>query len=387
MLFAERVLLYSLAIALAALLVRELSKPAAPAAVPVVIPAPQTGEQPPTTTPTIADDPPSAAPMTPGVLVDASGATRLAMTLDREGNPRLTLNDSFGRAAIELSVSANETPTLTLSRGSQQLRMAINQFGNVNCRMASGEARQSWTVEPSGAAEWRLGGKVADPEAVIRLDSDGEISWEFVQVGREAKVSATLDRHGQSAIQLIGEKKNFAQMSLATSGEAEMGVGGGPRGIEALIRTDQAGSAEVAVTAPDHSGGPRLSMLPSGEMGVRIIGADGQSGPVMQMFKDTSAEITIVDSKSQRGPVMFRDKDGASLVGIRGDQGKHGPRMFQGADLKSLIELPGTGKSQAGWYSDAETAAFLGITGADGKPIFVAPQGAKMPAEIKQAAR
>jgi hypothetical protein len=219
---------------------------------------------------------------------------------------------------------------------------------------------------------------------VIRLDPVGSISWEFLQVGRSGKLSAALDKTGQAAVQLIGEKRTFAQMYLASSGEVEIGVGGGQHGIEALLRTDQTGAAEVTLTSPEHAGGPRLSMLPNGEMGVRILGKEGQTGPVMQLLKDGSAEITIVDARSQRGPVMFRNKDGTSLIGIRGEKGKPGPRLFQGADQKALIALPGLGLSHVGLYADPKNPTFLVVTGVDGKPVALWPSDAVVPPETAQ---
>ena len=223
------------------------------------------------------------------------------------------MNDADGRTGLELSLSNDGNSLLQMSRGNGLFRMGIDALGAVSCRLSSGEMRQQLQVQASVAAEWRLSGKSSDPEAVIRLDPAGSISWEFVQVGRNGKMSAALDKTGQAAFQMVGEKKTFWQMYLASSGEVEIGVGGGPHGIEALLRTDQVGAAEVALSSPDHAGGPRLSMLPTGEMGVRVLGKEGQAGPVMQLLKIGTAEITIVETRSQRGPVMFRGKDGAIL--------------------------------------------------------------------------
>ncbi len=352
MLAGERVLLYSLSLALGALLVRELIRPE--------------------TTPGPA---PAAAAGSgnPWQLTDANGKLRLSATLEAEGAPKLVLYDAQGRPGMELKLGIDGQAQLNLTRETSQLQLGVDELGAVACRLHAGDARQQMVVQPSGAAEWRLTGKGTDPEAIVRLDPAGIVSWEFIQVGRAGKISAALDRTGQGALQLISERKTFAQMFLAANGEVEMGVGGGPHGIEALMRTDQVGAAEVALSSPHHSGGPRLSMLPSGEMGMRVLGTEGQTGPVMQMFKDGSAEITIVDTKSQRGPVMYRGTDGASLVGIRGDKGSPGPRLYQGPKLESLISIPGVSGSQIGLYGDPATSAFLVIAGSDGKPTHVFP--------------
>ncbi len=372
MLAAERVLLYSLSLALGAFLVREISRPndspELAKAVPMVSPRVQVQGE---------GDAVRAADIMN--LTDAEGTPRLVISLNKDGSPRLVMNDAHGRNGLELSLSNDGTSLVQLSRGDGLLRMGIDALGTVSCRLSRGETRQQFSVEPSGVSEWRLSGKSTDPEAVIRLDPAGRVSWEFQQVGRNGKLSAALDKTGQGALQLIGEKKTFAQMFLASNGEVEIGVGGGPHGIEALLRTDQVGAAEVALSSPEHSGGPRLSMFPSGEMGVRVLGAEGQAGPVMQLLKDGSAEITIVESRSQRGPVMFRGKDGACLIGIRGEKGKPGPRMYQGADMKSLISLPGIALSQVGLHSEPMKQALLVITGADGKPIHLWPQDAIAP--------
>jgi hypothetical protein len=247
--------------------------------------------------------------------------------------------------------------------------------------MASGDMRQLLAVSQSGTAEWRMSGKATDPEAVLRLDANGRLAWELMQVGRTAKVSAAMDRTGQAAVQLLGEHDTFAQMFLAATGEAEIGVGGGSSRIEAMMRTDSQGAAEMALTSPEHAGGPRMSMLPSGEMGVRVLGREGQAGPVMQLLKDGSAEVTIVDSTSQRGPVLFRGRDGTSLIGIRADKGQPGPRLYLGADRKSLIALPGLAMSQVGMYADGSGPAYLVVTGEDGKPVALWPADAANRAE------
>ena len=367
MLAAERVLLYSLAVALGALLFRELSRPEAAGDAPVVQRETQLEHK------------PEVASRSEIHLSDAEGKPRLSLSLNRDGSPRLVMLDVQGQAGVELTLANDGTSLLQMSRGNGLLRMGIDALGVVSCRMSAGDVRQQFQVQASGASEWRLAGKSTDPEALIRLDPSGQVSWEFSQVGRSGKVSAALDKTGQAALQLIGDKKTFAQMFLASTGEVEIGVGGGPHGIEALLRTDQEGAAEVALSSPEHAGGPRLSMLPSGEMGVRVLGSEGQAGPVMQLLKDGSAEITIVESRSQRGPVMFRGKDGASLIGIRGDQGKPGPRLYQGADLKSLIALPGMALSQVGLFGEPSKSAILVVAGADGKPLHLWPQDATPP--------
>lgn len=370
MLAAERILLYSLSLAMGALLVREIGQPGTVQAVP----AP--GEK-----SALVAQVGAASPWT---LTDQAGRPRLSLALDAEGTPKLVMYDAQGQSGVELSLSGNGGSQLQMSRGDAHLLLSIDALGAAVCRLASGEARQQMTVQSNGAAEWRMSGKGTDPEAVLRLDPAGSVSWEFVQTGRSGKLSAALDRTGQGALQLISDRKTFAQMFLSATGEVEMGVGGGQHGIEALMRTDQAGSAELALSSPNHAGGPRMSMLPSGEMGVRILGTEGQSGPVMQMFKDGNAEITIVDNKSQRGPVMFRGKDGVSLVGIRGENGKHGPRLYQGAKLDSLIAIPGTGGSQAGFFADPNIPAFLIVTGADGKPVHLMPPNSVVKPEPKK---
>jgi hypothetical protein len=367
MLAAERVLLYALSVALGALLAREISRPPAPLAASLT-------QRPDRNRRATVD----ASNVT---LSDGEGTPRLVLSLNSDGSPRLVLNDAKGQSGIELSLTNDGTSQLQMSRGDGILRLGIDALGAITCRLSSGETRQQMTVDASGAAEWRMSGKATDPEGVIRLDPVGNISWEFLQVGRSGKMSAALDKTGQAALQLIGDKKTFAQMFLAATGEVEIGVGGGPHGIEALLRTDQSGAAEVTLTSPEHSGGPRLSMLPNGEMGVRVLGQEGQTGPVMQLLKDGSAEITIVDARSQRGPVMFRGKDGTSLIGIRGEKGRPGPRLYQGPNQKSLIALPGLGQSQVGMYADDKSPSFLVVTGIDGRAVALWPADAHLPAE------
>lgn len=373
MLAAERILLYSVSFALGALMIREIGRPASVQAVPAV-----RGKS--------APDGSGEMQGTPWTLKDKSGKPRLSLALDADDSPRLILYDAEGAVGVELSLTAAGGSQLQLSRGAANLLASIDALGTATCRLASGDARQQMIVEPSGAAEWRLTGKQTDPEAVLRLDPVGSVSWEFLQTGRSGKLSAALDRSGQAAVQLIGDRKTFAQLYLSATGEVEVGVGGGQHGVEALMRTDQVGAAEVALSSPEHQGGPRMSMLPSGEMGVRILGMQGKSGPVMQMFKDGSAEITIVDTASQRGPVMYRGKDGVSLVGIRGENGKHGPRLYQGPKLDSLIAIPGLSGSQAGFFADPSSPAFLAVTGTDGKPVHLVPPNAAVKPEPKKDA-
>src|SRR6185436_7135915 len=95
MLAGERVLLYSLSLALGALRVRELSQPAT-----MQIPA----------------SPAASGQVAPWHLIDPDGKARFSASLDSAGAPRLVMYDAQGRPGVELKLSGDGNAQLNLSR-------------------------------------------------------------------------------------------------------------------------------------------------------------------------------------------------------------------------------------------------------------------------------
>ena len=188
MLPAERVLLYALALSLGALLTRELTRPEAVHGS-VASPPDRSAASSAAISTIATDGRPSEI-----VLTDAVGTPRLELSLGADGSPRLVMNDLDGRGGVELSLSNDGVPLLQLSRGEESFRCNINALGTISCQLTAGETRQQMTVQTSGSAEWRISGKATDPEAVLRLDPAGTVSWEFLQVGRSGRVTAAMER-------------------------------------------------------------------------------------------------------------------------------------------------------------------------------------------------
>lgn len=234
----------------------------------------------------------------------------------------------------------------------------------------AGRPRIELKADDEGTA--RIAVKNEAGRDVVSLSSLGGDAAEVITASGNGRIRFGSDEAGNLFIELNGKQRGHAHVSITADGETEIVCGSGAGGVETVMRTDREGAGEIAVSGPEGRGGPAMSVLPSGDMGLRISAGDATSGPVMQLFRDGLAEIAINGPDSQSGPSMMRLSNGVAVFSARLPNGKPGASMVASPDGTSVIAATSEDRQyQAALRVDAEGNAGVSVRNRenqDGQP-------------------
>ncbi|MCA9116955.1 MAG: hypothetical protein KDA79_17880 [Planctomycetaceae bacterium] len=255
------------------------------------------------------------------ILADASGLSRIESRLTKDGTAELVLNDRFGEPVIRLAAGAEDSGEIRIARGSRSASLLL---------------------QPDGGLSLSLNGP-AETGVVVAATARGDVSLHLKSID--------------------GGK---GQIFVSRNGETEMSITSRSNGMEALMRTDAAGGAELAIQDPTRKRRTSLAMLPEGETGLSIRGGGRDSQLSLKLFEDGLGEIAIRGPEGEGGPHMLRLPDGTAAVSARRSDGTPGA---------SLVCTP-TGDSALS-MADREGVprAMLRLT-EDGRPELAVPDPA-----------
>lgn len=211
---------------------------------------------------------------------------------------------------------------------------------------AAGRSRIRLKVEDDGQARFEILDSAGQPVVSISAAEGGNA--EISVRNKKAHAGLRVQPSGELTLTLEKNGGASAHMGISETGDALVGVVSKKGGIEAVLRSDVSGAAEVAVHKVGTDGGPSMSMHPGGQMGVSVKGADGITGPVMQVFEDGLAEIAIPGSDGESGPSMLLMPEGVSVISLRRPGGKLGASMIIAPDGSAIVATSaGEGKGEA----------------------------------------
>ncbi len=229
-----------------------------------------------------------------------------------------------------------------------------------------GRPRIEMRVDDRGQPEIVMRSETGDSVLALRTDSAEEA--EIVLKTRAGQATLRNERSGLLMFELRGKHKAHTRMTVLETGETELSTGR-PDGGLALLRSDVDGVVEMGIRGPDGKSGPSMSWEPSGEAFMRVVGKDGTSGPLMQLFPDGLGQIAINGGGSESGPSMMRLPDGVAVVSVRLSNGEPGAAMVASPDGTSVVAATSPdGKQRAELRIDAEGNARSTVTPQAGTP-------------------
>ena len=126
------------------------------------------------------------------MYTDPSGNTRLEMSVDPDGTPRLAMMDEQGRVRSEIAMSDDGSPTIVMTDSSESRRIAmsatndgtgqITLFGN-DFVTESGDTvsaqRAMFGTSTSGQPAILFSDASETPRASLNMSEDGAAQWRF----------------------------------------------------------------------------------------------------------------------------------------------------------------------------------------------------------------
>jgi hypothetical protein len=270
------------------------------------------------------------------------------------GNPTADSAGRTSRTALFGTNAGLQTFELTDERGNSRVEIQVDETGTARLVLKNrvGKIIVSLGAGPGDTGEILL--RDGKRSAGLRIQDNGDLTL-VLDNNLKTGLFATASKNGSVEVTLQGIQGAHTRLMVSNSGETEVSVGSGPDGIEALLRTDREGAAEVALRNDKAKSETSMSILPNGDMSVRIIGGPGKPKAVMQLFQDGLAEIAIQGDDSKSGPQMVRLANGVSAVSTRLPDGTPGASMVSSPTGVSVVNVTSKdGRSQASLRIDAD---------------------------------
>ena len=144
------------------------------------------------------------------LVTDKTGRPRIELLVDAQGDARILMRNEAGDATVSLIAGSGDRAEVVLQHGARSAGVKVESGGGMEIHMSPrGESGVFASVTPAGDVEFALQGR----------------------------------------------QQNRVRLAVAQGGEAEVSVGGRHSGIEAWLRAEAEGGADIAVHNADTGGG------------------------------------------------------------------------------------------------------------------------------------
>jgi len=251
------------------------------------------------------------------VLRDEKGRPRIEFVVDQAGTAKIVLMSEWGEPVVSLTADALGGGRVVVENHGNRAETVVTEQGDMRFTLKSGNDNHA--------------------AMVLSVQEDGEMS-----------------------LQMTSAQSVEAHVGVSKAGTAEIGVANNNSGLEAFLRTDDKGAAEVSVEDAKKQRLGSMALLANGDSGIRLRGGDGKLHAAMQLFADGLAEIGIHTTGTQSGPHMLRLPNGVSIVASRLPNGRPGASLVALPEGASVVEVRSQdGKHHAALRMDADSRADL----------------------------
>lgn len=239
----------------------------------------------------------SAQPSQSLILSDSQGRPRIELVVGEDGNPRITLNGSDGRAAVSIGMGPGKSAGWTLRSGGHETVLTVDAKGGTALSLSGpGSAHVRLAVTSTGETEISTRGAKSDVTAILRTDKQGV-----------AEIA-------------VSSEKRQRNTSLVLLPSGEMG-----------LRLQEARD----------KGGPVMQMFADGLSEIAIRGSDGKSGPAMMSLADDVSVISVRRRGGAPGASMVVSPDGQSVIEAAGNDGKSRVALRVNQDGQAGVQVTG----------------------------------------------
>lgn len=238
----------------------------------------------------IVNNPPLPTPMgNSGLeLRDPQGNLRFKLGLEAEGTPRMTIYSSKGKAQLVLDETG-----MVIEAESGKARIGVKEEGALAVELLDQAIpRVSMMLHPNGIAEVVAQGRTSEKAIVLRSEPTGLAMISMQDPNSNNEASLVLGDEGTTGLRLVDPKgKLHCVMQIYPDGIAELGVRDPKNGTGASLVRLPDGTSSIETRLPGGVFGASLLSSPKGESMVVVQSRDQKRRAMMRVLASGKTEI------------------------------------------------------------------------------------------------